>query len=148
MLCTDLLIMTQTLSWIPVDSAAETLSELLFSQYSTKAVYHLENPIRQSWHDVLELVAPELGLPNTGFVPFNDWLDKACAVPDDISDGSPVKKLEEFFRTEFVHMACGSIVLDTENTRGVSSKLRNVSHVHGELLVSYVRHWKSIGYLA
>jgi hypothetical protein len=131
-----------------VDSAAETMAELLLSKDPTKVAYHLENPIRQSWHDALEIMAPELGLPSTGFTPFTDWLDKVCAVPSEMDDTVPAKKLEEFFRTDFEHMACGSIVLDTKNTRDVSSTLRNLSHVRGELLVSYIRHWKSIGYLA
>lgn len=131
-----------------MDSAAETLSELLLSKETTKMAYHLENPIRQSWHDALETLAPELGLSNTGFIPFRDWLDKVCAVPDEMGDKVPAKKLEDFFRRDFEHMACGSIVLDTKNTRDVSATLRNLSHIRGELLVSYIRYWKSIGYLA
>jgi hypothetical protein len=120
---------------------------LLLSKDPSKVAYHLENPIRQSWHDALKIVAPELGLPNTRFTPFTDWLDKVCAVPDETSDIVPVKQLEDFFRTDFEHMACGSIILDTKNTRDVSSNFRKLGHVRGELLVSYVRHWKSIGYL-
>ena len=131
-----------------MDSAAETLSELLLSKEMTKMAYHLENPIRQSWHDVMQTLAPELGLSDSGFIPFADWLDKVCAVPDDMSEKVPAKKLEDFFRTDFEHMACGSIVLETRNTRDVSPTLRSLRHVGGELLVSYIQHWKSIGYLA
>ena len=130
-----------------MDVAAETLADLLLSKDRTKVAYHLENPIRQSWRDALEIVAPELGLPNIGFTPFTDWLDKVCAVPDEISDSVPAKKLEDFFRKDFQHMACGGIVLDTKNTRDVSSTLRNVRHVRANLLVSYIRYWKSVGYL-
>ena len=131
-----------------MDFAAETLSELLLSNEPNKMVYHLENPVRQSWHDALSLVAPELGLPKAGFVPFNEWLDRVCAAPDEGSDIVPAKKLEDFFRIDFEHMACGSIVLDTKNTRDVSTALRKLTHVGGELLLSYIRQWKLSGYLA
>lgn len=131
-----------------MDSAAKTLSELLLSKETTKMVYHLENPIRQSWNDALQILAPELGLSNTGFTPFTDWLEKVGVVPDEMTDKVPVKKLEGFFRTDFEHMACGSIVLDTKNTRDISSALRNLCHIRGESLVSYIRYWKGIGYLA
>lgn len=110
-------------------------------------VYHLENSIRQSWHDALTIIAPELNLTNTQFIPFAQWLDKVCAVPAELNETVPVKKLEEFFRADFEHMACGGIILDTKNMRGVSSTLRKMSHVNRDLLVSYVSHWRSIGYL-
>ena len=131
-----------------MDSAAATLSDLLLSKETTKMAYHLENPIRQSWHDALRILAPELGLSSTDFTPFADWLDQICAVPDEMIDKVPAKKLENFFRTSFEHMACGSIVLDTNHTRNVSTTLRNLSHIRSGLLVSYVQHWKRIGYLA
>lgn len=132
---------------MPVDYAAEALVELLLSKDLTKVVYHLENPIRQSWRDVLNTVAPELNLPHTELIPFDRWIDQVCAVPDELNESVPAKKLENFFRADFEHMACGSIILDTKNARDMSSTLRKLSHVSRDLLVSYIRHWKSVGYL-
>ena len=113
----------------------------------TKVVYHLENPIRQSWVEAIEVVASELHIPRTDFIPFPDWLDKVHAVPDKLADTVPAKLLYDFFKNDFVHMACGGIVLDTKNTRDASSTLRRSTHVGDELLVSYVHHWRNTGYL-
>ncbi|KAL9606067.1 MAG: hypothetical protein Q9179_000747 [Wetmoreana sp. 5 TL-2023] len=44
-----------TLCWIPLDIAAASLLEILFQPHTppTSPVYHLENPVRQSWPDML-----------------------------------------------------------------------------------------------
>ncbi|MDI1486702.1 MAG: putative NRPS-like protein biosynthetic cluster [Ramalina farinacea] len=136
-----------TLAWIPVDVAAETISDVLLSTAPAKAIYHLENPVRQSWHDVLQMIAPELGLSSAEFIPLASWLDRVRRMPDLASDKMPVKKLEDFFRRDFEHMACGSVVLDTKNTRDLSSTLRKLSHFPKELFGSYVRYWKASGYI-
>ncbi|PFH48597.1 hypothetical protein AMATHDRAFT_81705 [Amanita thiersii Skay4041] len=45
-----------TLSWMPVDKAASSIVELLFStQYSP--IYHVENPVRQSWKGMVQTLA-------------------------------------------------------------------------------------------
>lgn len=92
------------------------------------------------------MIAPELGLSSSEFMPLSSWLDHVGKTSDLASDKVPAKKLEEFFRQDFEHMACGSIVLDTKNTRDVSPTLRKLGHFPKELFVSYVRYWKASGY--
>ncbi len=130
-----------------MDSAAEVLSEILLSSGPAKLVYHLENPIRQSWHDALVAIAPKLNIPKAGFIPFDSWLDKVRAFHDDPNDAAPAKKLADFFQIEFKHMACGSIILDTKHTRDISPTLRSSGEVNRELLQLYIHHWRSIGYV-
>ena len=93
------------------------------------------------------MIAPELGLSSSEFIPLSSWLDHVGRTSDLASDKVPAKKLEEFFRQDFERMACGSVVLDTKNTRDVSPTLRKLGRFPKELFVSYVRYWKASGYL-
>ena len=92
------------------------------------------------------MIAPELGLSSSDFIPLTSWLDHVAKTSDLASDKVPAKKLEEFFRQDFEHMACGSIVLDTKNTRDVSPTLRKLGEVPREVVVEYVRYWRDCGY--
>lgn len=142
-----------TCSWLPVDCSAEVLSETLLTTVAqpTDLVYHLENPVRLSWHDILSIFASKLAFPNAEFLPFHEWLDKICAVADDIDaagmDGNPAKRLADFFRGEFEHMSCGNISLDMERTRKVSPVLRSMGAVSDETIAAYIDQWRASGFL-
>jgi len=137
----------QTCSWIPVDYAAEAVAELLLTDRPSRLVYHLENPIRQSWHDVLIVLASALGLSSSGLLPFDEWLQKVDTAEKHSTMDNPVKKLSGFFRSDFRHMACGDVILETTNTRDVSKSLRSAGVVGNETLASYINYWKSIEFL-
>ena len=117
-------------------------------QEPTKVVYHLENPVRQPWLEALESLSPHLGLSGTDIVPFPVWLERLSTFADDAGDSVPAKKLYQFFKQDFVHMACGGIVLDTRNTRDASATLRRTCHIADALLKSYIANWKRTDYLA
>ncbi|KAL8766521.1 MAG: hypothetical protein Q9209_006737 [Squamulea sp. 1 TL-2023] len=53
---------TKTLSWIPLDIAAASVLEILFQpdRPATSPVYHIENPTRQSWPDMLAALSRSL----------------------------------------------------------------------------------------
>lgn len=93
-----MLIPVQTLSWLPVDVTAASLSDILLSQ-ATKAstanrsrespelqplfpVYHLENPVRWPWNDVLDVLGSRLKQKSAEqglelpLVPYSNWLDR------------------------------------------------------------------------
>ncbi|KAL9583819.1 MAG: hypothetical protein Q9212_002492, partial [Teloschistes hypoglaucus] len=97
-----------TLSWIPVDQAAQVAIELLFNSKPPELVYHLENPIRQPWPDVCTVLEANLSIPIRQRLPFQKWLDMVAAHDDTASD------LLEFLRDHFLHMSAGSLVLDTK----------------------------------
>ena len=130
-----------------MECAAEAMSDILLNEYTNNLVYHLENPIRQPWHDTLAVLASILDLPNTEIIPFNDWLKKICALGDDLTNENPAKKLTEFFERDFKHMACGNVILDTSKTRTVSPILRTLRAVSPEVIASYICYWRKIGYL-
>lgn len=136
-----LLTRKQTLSWIPVDRAAKVIVELLLQPAAAEPVYHLENPVRQPWADVLSLLSNALGL--AAVIPYEQWLDQVRALDDDAA-GRLVKFLEE----EFVSMASGTVVLDTKNARAASKTLAACGGIGESHVQLYVKYWRSVGHLA
>lgn len=104
-------------------------------------MYHLENPVRQPWADVLSLLSKALGL--AAVIPYEQWLDQVRALDDDAA-GRLVKFLEE----EFVSMASGTVVLDTKNARAASKTLAACGGIGESHVQLYVKYWRSVGHLA
>ncbi|KAF2199797.1 acetyl-CoA synthetase-like protein, partial [Delitschia confertaspora ATCC 74209] len=132
-----------TYSWLPVDTAAQALSEIaLFSQNPTKSTssfYHLENPVRQPWKDLLTTLCAELNLGTShklSTIPFNEWMKIAKSKTD------LVAPLEEFFREDFLTLSSGKIVLGTEYARSVSRVLGSVGGIGEGVVRKYIRSWK------
>ncbi|KAL2793016.1 hypothetical protein BJX66DRAFT_339232 [Aspergillus keveii] len=132
-----------TLSWLPVNHAASAISEILLSPTPLSLIHHLENPIRQSWHDLLRILSAELDI--TQIIPVDQWLDRVWNTP--IENNNPAKKLYDFFANDFVRMACGEVVLGTDCARGVSATLRGMDSVSEETVRGYLRYWKQVGLL-
>ena len=134
-----------------MDSTAETLSELLLTPQPVDLIYHLENPVRQSWYDILTTLASKLGIPSAEFLPFDEWMDRVGAFAADKGskdDRSAATMLAEFFKQDFQHMSGGNVILDTARARSISATLRGMDAVEAELVASYVDQWKRIGFLA
>lgn len=104
-------------------------------------VYHVENPVRQSWPDVCTIIERTLGLPSQARQPFQEWLDEALAVEDNLSG------LKAFFENYFLHMSSGSLVLDTKNSRAISPALRSTGAITVETIELYVKFWRQSGFL-
>ncbi|KAL4973660.1 hypothetical protein BDW66DRAFT_153612 [Aspergillus desertorum] len=133
-----------TLSWIPVDIAAQGITELLLSSAPASLVYHIENPIRQSWHDMLQSIAAELHLSTPDLLPWDEWQQKVAAAGD---AGNPAKKLQDFFANDFIRMGCGEVVLGTDSARKESATLRGVDAVSETTVRGYLKYWMEIGWL-
>ncbi|KAK7709575.1 putative secondary metabolism biosynthetic enzyme [Botryosphaeria dothidea] len=140
-----------TLSWIPVDVAAQTVSDILLRRaaagttVSDDLVYHVENPVRQSWHDLLSSLAAKLGLAReTALLPYDEWLR---VVEERAGPASPARKLLEFFEADFLHMACGNVVLDTYKARRESPALRRLGVVGDEEMGRVLEYWRSVHFI-
>ncbi|KAL4940296.1 hypothetical protein BDV06DRAFT_230437 [Aspergillus oleicola] len=129
-----------TLSWIPVNDAAKSIIEILLSHSPVNLVFHIENPVRQSWHDVLQSIASELGI--TQRLSYDQWLARVSSASD---EGNPAKKLSNFFANDFVRMACGEVVLGTDSARGTSATLRKIDAVTEGTVRGYLKYWGAIG---
>ncbi|KAL2851873.1 hypothetical protein BJY01DRAFT_232774 [Aspergillus pseudoustus] len=131
-----------TLSWLPVNLAAAAVNEILLSPTPLDLIYHLENPIRQPWHELLQTLSAELGISR--ILPMGQWLDRVWTSP---IDNNPSKKLYGFFANDFVRMACGEVVMGTENARHVSGTLRGMDAVLPRTVEAYVTYWRDVGLL-
>jgi hypothetical protein len=107
-------------------------------------VYHLENPIRQPWSEVLDILASELEVDKHHHVPFTKWLEEVKRTPE---EGNPAGALAEFFEENFEWMSGGGVVLSTETSRRDSPTLRRVGPVQAETIRKYTEYWRSIGFV-
>lgn len=55
--------------------------------------------------------------------------------------------LAEFFRQDFQHMSGGEVILGTDRAQSISATLRGMDAVTGDLVASYVDHWRRRGFL-
>lgn len=74
----------------------------------------------------------------------SEWIAKVRAIS---SKSAQAVKLADFFAEDFEHMACGSVVLDTYQTRQVSSTLRKLGPTGVNEVQKYVEWWKKAGIL-
>ncbi|KAF2198499.1 putative polyketide synthase [Delitschia confertaspora ATCC 74209] len=137
-----------TLSWYPVNSVAATLGEILMSSNaaSNRLTYHIDNPSRQPWKEMIANLAQALDIPSAGIVPYEEWVDQVKRFGGSTTD-NPALQLIDFFDHYFVPMSCGGLMLDTTNTRELSKTLRTMGPVGKELVVKYVTAWKESGFL-
>lgn len=104
----------------------------------------MENPVRQSWQEMVGSIAREVGVSTKSIVPFEEWLDAVVSFPE---EGNPARKLAGFFRKEFCKMSCGGVILDTSVSRSVSSTMRKMRPVGDDQVKAYLQYWRSIGLL-
>lgn len=131
----------QTLSWIPVDRAARVSMDILLGPGPRELVYHLENPVRQSWQDMCTVIERSLSLEPSNRLAFNDWLKMFAG-----SKGAS-QELMEFFHDHFLQMSGGNLVLDTKNARTASAALRSTGGIDHGTVRNYLDSWKRVGFL-
>lgn len=134
-----------------MDRAAKVMVELLLQPAVVELVYHLENPVRQPWADVLALLSHALRLTPAGtgeptVIPFGEWLDRVRAIDD--AERNPAGRLVKFLEEEFVSMASGAVVLDTTKSRKASRTLAASGGIEKRHVDLYVKYWRSVGHLA
>ncbi|KAJ5131411.1 Type I Iterative Polyketide synthase (PKS) [Penicillium bovifimosum] len=136
------------LSWCPVNDVAATLGELLLvtETRTSDPFYHIENPTRQSWREMIEILSDALRMPRGNLIPFKDWLDAVRGFEGSIKD-NPAKPLADFLSQNFVRMSCGGLILDTTRSRAHSPTLRELGRVSSELVLKYIQAWKNMGFL-
>ncbi|CAN8103575.1 unnamed protein product [Discula destructiva] len=140
-------ILPGTLSWIPVDDAAQVILDVTLAAAGDglPLVQHLENPIRQPWSHMIAAVGRQLKLAKAP-IAFDKWLELVVDAGGS-DEAYPVRQLSEFFKASFQAVACGQVVLDTTVACSRSKTLSTSVAVDDDLLGAYVRHWKCIGYL-
>ncbi|KJZ76404.1 hypothetical protein HIM_04133 [Hirsutella minnesotensis 3608] len=131
-----------TVFWTPVNDIAGTLSDLVLSSRTPHAIYHIENPVGQSWRETNAILADALKIPN--LIPFNEWVERVRAAPQ---RNNPASTLLEFLDSNYLRMSCGGLVLDVKNTLEHSQTLSAVGPVSEEVVRKYIHIWKEIGFI-
>ncbi|KAL8382486.1 hypothetical protein RB595_006323 [Gaeumannomyces hyphopodioides] len=138
--------------WTPVDTVAGTLADLLVLAPATEMepVYHIDNPVRQPWSGVLQVLAaalPPAGSPGPlAVVPFDEWVRRVRSFPGTPED-NPAVRLADFLDENFVRMSCGGMLLDTQKCCRHSPTLSAQGPVSVEVAKRYLDWWKLKGFL-
>ncbi|KAH7355893.1 putative polyketide synthase [Pyrenochaeta sp. MPI-SDFR-AT-0127] len=138
--------LTGTLSWYPVNGVAATLGELLMSPNASNFTYHIDNPSRQPWEEIISILASALDIPTASIVPYDQWIDRVKRFRGSTKD-NPALQLIDFFDNYFVPMSCGGLMLDTSRTFEVSHTLRTMGPIGSKLVKMYIDAWKQSGFL-
>jgi thioester reductase-like protein len=133
------------MSWTPVDDMAGTLADLPFTE-DPYAIYHIDNPVRQPWEDMMPLIADALHVPRTDVVPYEEWVDSVRNAVHLTEKDNPAAKLVDFLDTDFRRMSCGALLLDMNQATEHSETLRSVGPVSEEVVKGFLRYWRRIGF--
>lgn len=134
------------LSWTPVDDVAATLADLLLADATPYPIYHIDNPVRQQWRDLIQMFANKLDIPRRNVIPFKQWIERVRNFPGSVED-NPAVKLIEFLDSNFIRMSCGGLLLDTVKSREHSKTLAAVGPVSEDVAKNYIDAWKMTGFL-
>ena len=143
---------------MPVNRAAAVIAELLFSS-GFQPIYHMENPSRQSWRDVLENLASILNSNNDKahcqpqplpqplpIIPFATWLSRAQELGND-QEHNYALKVMPFLERDFIRTVSGVIILETTNAKLDSPTLVNSTALDRKHLEGYCDYWRKQGFL-
>ena len=118
------------LFWTPVDDVAGTLSDLLVAERTPYPIYHIDNPVRQPWREVLSILADALGIPHD-INPFPNWIHRVHTFPGCVVD-NPAVRMVDFLEENFTRMSCGGLLLGTDKSIEHSPTLASVGPVSAE----------------
>ncbi|KAE8146578.1 hypothetical protein BDV25DRAFT_143578 [Aspergillus avenaceus] len=135
------------LSWTPVNDVAATLSDLLVGTASPYPIYHIDNPVRQEWKEMIPVLADSLGVPRANVVPFPEWVKRVRTFPGSVEVDNPAYKLIEFLDGNFLRMSCGGLLLETKKAREHSPTLAGVGPVSAEVARKFISAWRESGFL-
>ena len=127
------------LFWTPVNDIAGALSDLVLADNSPYPIYHIENPVGQSWTDMTKIIAEALHIEN--IIPFEDWLEKVKNAPQ---KDNPASTLLDFLDDNFLRMSGGGLVLDCKKTLEHSPILAACGPVSDIVAQKYIQIWKEI----
>ncbi|KDQ59731.1 hypothetical protein JAAARDRAFT_192204 [Jaapia argillacea MUCL 33604] len=148
--------------WLPVDSAALSIVQLLFSgnadSTSTGRVHHVQTPYTTSWSSILDALA-SAGLTFER-VPVENWLDRLREADDAaVTQGlegqvaarqNPVLKLRTFFEDKYrgqntdVRMRAP---LSTTRSRKLAPALGEAPIMDSLMVAKFVAYWRQCGFL-
>lgn len=134
------------LSWTPVDAVAGAIVDMLLTAKKPQPVYHIDNPIRQPWVDMITLLANELRVPRSNIVSFAEWIQRVKSFSGSAED-NPAVRGADWLEDNFERMSCGGLLLDTIKARDHSTTLAGVGAVDDIVTRGYIIRWREKGFL-
>ena len=110
-------------------------------------IYHVENPSRQPWRQMIFLLADELHIPYANVVPFDKWVHSVRQFPGSTEKDNPAAWLTDFWDNHFVRVACGDLILDTRKSEEHSPTLASEGPIGADLVRKYICAWKDMAFL-
>jgi hypothetical protein len=95
---------------------------------------------------MISALAKELDIPIQNIVPFEEWLDRMRSFAGGEAS-NPAKRVDDFLEEHFVRMACGGVVLDTQQTARISARFRAFNAVDPGMVKLFVQYWRKTGFL-
>lgn len=126
---------------------AATLGELLLNPTLAYPIYHIENPKRQSWRDMIAVFADLLHLPRGKIIPFDEWIRRVRDSSSVSVSENPAIMLSDFFDTDFMRMSSGGVIMNTDHSVEHSATLRDMRPVSRDIVAKYVQRWRDDGFL-
>ncbi|CAK5267785.1 unnamed protein product [Mycena citricolor] len=132
-------------SWLPVDYAGKSITEIVLSAPHTATVYHIVNPdTSTSWNDMLAFLK-SAGL-NFDATDRGVWLERLAASDAD-GEKNPVIKLLSFFRLRYTKAYRKPMDFVTTNTVKYAPSLGAAPPINADLVSKWVDHWRLTGFL-
>ncbi|CEJ60606.1 hypothetical protein PMG11_09175 [Penicillium brasilianum] len=145
-----------------VDEVATTLAELLLLTSSSLSsettptlapyppIYHIENPTRQPWLEMIRALASaalDSASTTPEIIPFNQWFQRVRTASSDIDNEYPAQEILKFFDDHFLRMACSSLIMDITYICSDSQTLAHAKAIDLSLMEKYVATWEQMGFL-
>ncbi|EMD37730.1 hypothetical protein CERSUDRAFT_94730 [Gelatoporia subvermispora B] len=134
----------QDITWVPVDSAASILLEMV---HSDEKVLYLVHPRPVPWNAIFSPIAKRLGLP---LVPYHEWVECLRESTDGTHvNGGPLPQsaalhLKEFFEND---VGAAEIHLSTEKSASASEVLRHLKPLEQSHVLKWLDFWAKIGHI-
>jgi thioester reductase-like protein len=136
-----------TIDWIPVDTLAAIIGEIVHREYSagTSRVFNLVNPHEANWQDLVSTIQKSWQPAEINIVPLTEWLDKLGALG---SSGDP----ETFPALKLLDFYSGYVAeaglprgqrpsYQTSNCTGASSAMADLSAINSLAMETWLRQW-------
>ncbi|KAJ5770673.1 uncharacterized protein N7511_002724 [Penicillium nucicola] len=136
-----------TLSWVPVNHVAGTLKDLIMANGAPHPFYRIDNPLGQSWADMIHVLADALDIPNENIISFDRWIQQVRRPPLAVETENPAGRLVDFLDDHFLRMSCGGLLLDTTHTQEHSPTFAKQGPVSADVARKYIQAWEDVVFL-
>ncbi|KAL2206734.1 NRPS-like enzyme [Sarocladium strictum] len=132
-----------TIEWIPVDTMATIIHQLVQNQRSSGSfqVFNLTNPTPSKWIRMLPAILEAWGT-DLDIVPFAEWVDRLSRETD--MEQYPALKILDFYRglaAEENILESGKIKVQVVRAAEVSSAMADLKPIGREALASWIKQW-------